>query len=114
MAKTRKVLTPTQQERILERNRELRDTHEQTFIRDGYACVECGARYGLQEHHILGRRAHPSRILEARNRVTLCGRCYCPMIHTKAGRRKLIALMQTKYGYDYSDLDYSQYLEETP
>lgn len=47
---------------------------EAVFERDGWRCVECGARRGLDAHHAQARSAGGSD--ELANLVSLCRRCH--------------------------------------
>lgn len=44
--------------------------------RDGFACVQCGARFGLEVDHIEPVRTAPGRAFDLTNLQTLCGACH--------------------------------------
>jgi len=49
---------------------------QQALRRDGFACVECGARGRLEVDHIKPVRTHPHLAWELDNLQTLCGPCH--------------------------------------
>ncbi len=44
--------------------------------RDGFACVECKARYGLQVDHIKPVRSYPELAFTLSNLQSLCASCH--------------------------------------
>lgn len=51
-----------------------RNWREKVLRRDGYTCQHCGAKEGLQAHHIIPQgRGGTDRVV---NGVSLCGRCH--------------------------------------
>jgi 5-methylcytosine-specific restriction endonuclease McrA len=57
----------------------------QALRRDGWACVECGARHRLEVDHIEPVRAAPERAFELANLQTLCGRCHARKTRIECG-----------------------------
>ena len=48
----------------------------QALERDGWACVQCGARRGLEVDHVQPVRTHPELSFDLGNLQCLCGRCH--------------------------------------
>jgi len=58
----------------MDRNSDLyREWRNKVFARDGFRCVECGSRHGLQAHHIKPWATHPKDRFLVSNGRTLCG-----------------------------------------
>jgi 5-methylcytosine-specific restriction endonuclease McrA len=61
----------------------------QALRRDGWACVQCGARTGLEVDHIEPVRAAPERAFDLDNLQTLCGRCHARKTRLEVGHPPL-------------------------
>jgi 5-methylcytosine-specific restriction protein A len=48
----------------------------ETLRRDGWACLRCGERRGLEIDHVLPVRTHPALAFDIGNLQTLCGPCH--------------------------------------
>ncbi|ARN80925.1 HNH endonuclease [Methylocystis bryophila] len=53
--------------------------------RDGFKCVQCGSRYGLEVDHIKPVRTHPEGSYALDNLQTLCGRCHARKTRIEVG-----------------------------
>ncbi|WP_376695365.1 HNH endonuclease [Wenzhouxiangella sp. EGI_FJ10305] len=56
----------------------------QALRRDGFQCVQCGIRVGLEVDHIKPVRDAPDRAFDLDNLQVLCGSC-----HSKKTRREM-------------------------
>ena len=66
------------------------------------ACQLCGKGTATNEHHILPRsrtsRKHPAWWLnDERNLLLVCVECDSPMLHTKAGIARCIAIQRARH-----------------
>ncbi|MEM9966480.1 MAG: HNH endonuclease signature motif containing protein [Pseudomonadota bacterium] len=57
--------------------------------RDGWACVQCGARRGLECDHILPVRDRPDLAYTLSNLQILCGRCHARKTRIEVGHKAL-------------------------
>ncbi|MBT8474849.1 MAG: HNH endonuclease [Rhodobacteraceae bacterium] len=53
--------------------------------RDGFKCVQCGARHRLEVDHIEPVRTHPELSFELTNLQTLCGKCHASKTRIECG-----------------------------
>jgi len=53
--------------------------------RDGFKCVECGARGRLEVHHVKPVRTHPDLAYDLDNLKTLCVRCHSRITRIEVG-----------------------------
>lgn len=53
--------------------------------RDGFKCVECGARGRLECHHCKPVRTHPQLAFELSNVKTLCVKCHARVTRIENG-----------------------------
>lgn len=53
--------------------------------RDGWACVQCGAKTRLEVDHIQPVRTHPDRAFDIDNLQTLCGSCHARKTRLEIG-----------------------------
>jgi len=53
--------------------------------RDGFRCVECGSRSGLEVDHIEPVRTRPERAYDLSNLQTLCGSCHARKTRIEIG-----------------------------
>lgn len=61
----------------------------QTLERDGWACVECGERRGLECDHIKPVKTHPHLAYVLSNLQILCGRCHARKTRLEVGHKPL-------------------------
>ncbi|MBY6119818.1 HNH endonuclease [Mameliella alba] len=61
----------------------------QALRRDDWACVQCGARSGLEVDHIQPVRDTPQRAYDLANLQTLCGRCHSRKTRIECGHPEL-------------------------
>jgi 5-methylcytosine-specific restriction endonuclease McrA len=61
----------------------------QALRRDGFACVECGARGRLEVDPIKRVRDAPELRFELTNLQSLCGRCHSRKTHLEVGLPQL-------------------------
>lgn len=78
---------------------------ESIIERDGGLCQDCGKPFD-DVHHITGR--WHKLAWDIRNLICLCRDCHelrdkQAGAHTTEGRRRHIALLADKYGYDYPE-----------
>ena len=57
--------------------------------RDGWACVECGARGRLEVDHIKPVRSHPELSFDLGNLKCLCGTCHSKKTRLECGHTPL-------------------------
>lgn len=57
--------------------------------RDGWCCVRCGERRGLEVDHILRVGTHPAGAFDLDNLQCLCGRCHAAKTRTEVGHAVL-------------------------
>jgi 5-methylcytosine-specific restriction protein A len=57
--------------------------------RDGFACVQCGARADLECDHIISIRKAPERAYDLANLQTLCITCHTEKTNQEMGRRPI-------------------------
>lgn len=57
--------------------------------RDGWQCVECGARHRLEIDHVEPVRTRPDLAYALDNLQTLCGRCHASKTRLEAGHKPL-------------------------
>lgn len=57
----------------------------QALRRDGWQCVQCGARGRLEVDHILPVRTHPHLAYELGNLQALCARCHTRKTRIECG-----------------------------
>lgn len=57
----------------------------QALRRDGWKCVQCGARHRLEVDHILPVRDRPDLGFELGNLQVLCGRCHARKTQAEIG-----------------------------
>lgn len=57
--------------------------------RDGWKCVDCGARGRLEVHHIKRVKHFPSLAFDLANLKTLCGRCHARITRIESGLAEL-------------------------
>lgn len=57
--------------------------------RDGWKCVQCGARYRLEVDHIKPVRDAPEKAFDLDNLQTLCGRCHGKKTRVESGHPEL-------------------------
>ncbi|WP_157815228.1 HNH endonuclease [Pseudomonas sp. QS1027] len=55
-------------------------------MRDGFRCVHCESRHGIQAHHIFRRVTFPEGKYELGNGITLCRVCH-KLLHSEFNRR---------------------------
>lgn len=53
--------------------------------RDGFACIQCGSRLGLEVDHKEPVRTHPEKAYDLSNIQTLCGRCHARKTRIEVG-----------------------------
>ena len=53
--------------------------------RDGWKCVDCGARDRLEVHHVERVKDRPELAYELSNLKTLCGRCHARITAIETG-----------------------------
>ena len=53
--------------------------------RDGFMCVKCGARHGLEVDHIIPVRDAPERAYDLTNLQTLCRACHSRKTRIEVG-----------------------------
>lgn len=53
--------------------------------RDGFKCLECGSRCGLEVDHIDPVRTHPEKAFDLSNLQTLCGSCHARKTRLEIG-----------------------------
>ena len=80
-------------------------------LRDGHKCLLCG-KQGQCIHHILyrsyGTKGSPV-IWQERNMITLCTECHLGA-HAHPSRQHLFSLLGERYGYEYTEDYWQQYL----
>jgi 5-methylcytosine-specific restriction protein A len=54
--------------------------------RDGFACVQCGARGRLECDHIISIRTAPERVYDLTNLQALCRECHAAKTDRELGR----------------------------
>jgi 5-methylcytosine-specific restriction endonuclease McrA len=54
--------------------------------RDGWACVQCGARRRLEVHHVQPVRSAPERAFDLTNLKVLCASCHTRVTRIECGR----------------------------
>jgi 5-methylcytosine-specific restriction endonuclease McrA len=59
----------------------------QALRRDGWRCVRCGARHGLEVDHLQPRDARPDLAHDLGNLQTLCGPCHAAKTAAEQGRK---------------------------
>lgn len=73
----------------------------------------CG-KYTTIVHHIVPRGHGGKKSLEViwslPNMVMLCVDHHGPMAHTREAKIRLLAKLQRKHGYEYSDTPFSEYI----
>lgn len=86
------------------------ETRDKVLVRDGWKCVLCGERYGLQAAHFLSRGAGGLGIAE--NLIMLCVRCHRDYDQSSKRaeiKEKLRAYLQRKYAnWDEQKLRYKR------
>lgn len=92
--------------RLLESN-----SRHEVLERDRFGCFLCG-KNGVHVHEIVPRSAFGRSTMHicysVKNRVCLCPEHHGPA-HTIEQRRLLIALMKTRYGYEYNEQIFQRY-----
>lgn len=85
-----------------------RRAYKEAAARDGRMCQRCG-KHAWDVCHILPKGRYPSLRAQVKNLICLCRSC-----HTKhesyEGRCILLAYMQKRYGYEYTEDEYQGYL----
>lgn len=66
----------------------------QALERDGWQCVQCGERRGLECDHVLPVRDRPELAHVLTNLQILCGRCHARKTRLEVGHRPLPAKRQ--------------------
>ena len=66
----------------------------QALERDGWQCVECGERRGLECDHVKPVRTHPHLSYVLSNLQILCGRCHARKTRLEVGHKPLPAKRQ--------------------
>ncbi len=61
----------------------------QALERDGWQCVQCGTRKGLECDHIQPVRTHPELSYVLSNLQMLCGRCHTRKTRIEVGHKPL-------------------------
>ncbi|MAK61798.1 MAG: endonuclease [Ponticaulis sp.] len=61
----------------------------QALQRDGWKCVQCGEKVGLEIDHIKPVRDRPDLAWSLDNLQSLCGRCHARKTRTEAGLKPL-------------------------
>ncbi|RNC93924.1 MAG: HNH endonuclease [Oricola sp.] len=64
-----------------------RALRQQALRRDGWACVQCGARHRLEIDHIAPVRHAPERAFDLGNLQTLCAGCHTRKTAIETGRQ---------------------------
>ncbi|MFP4126844.1 MAG: HNH endonuclease [Alphaproteobacteria bacterium] len=59
----------------------------QALRRDGWRCVRCGARHGLEVDHIAPREDRPDLAHDLDNLQVLCGPCHAAKTAAEQGRK---------------------------
>lgn len=61
----------------------------QALRRDGFQCVECGTRVGLEVDHIKPVREAPEKAFDLNNLQVLCKRCHSAKTRREVGHPEL-------------------------
>jgi len=67
------------------RSRRWKALRLEALRRDGWACLRCGERRGLEIDHVLPVRTHPELGWDLANLQTLCGRCHARKTKQEVG-----------------------------
>ena len=67
------------------RSRRWKGLRLEALRRDGFACVQCGARGRLEVDHVLPVRTHPELAYTLSNLQCLCGSCHARKTRLEIG-----------------------------
>lgn len=99
------------------RRNEFVEFNRVVWIRDEGRCVLCDSRliqgtpFKSGAHHIINRGQHQPELNDAKNGCLLCVLCHTNADTTEM-KRRLLKLLEVKYGYDYYNGEQSNHFRE--